>query len=91
MHYICYAMYMVKQTNERRNEMTDKITINNRQYAVTYEQNSYYMVYEITASGKWYAVTDIEERDSIVDRYLAAEQAEYEDLMATQDDASGRF
>ena len=71
--------------------MTDKITINNRQYAVTHEQNSYYMVYKINATGGWYAVTDIEERDSIVDRYLAAEQAEYEDLMATQDDASGRW
>jgi hypothetical protein len=67
------------------------ITINGRKYAVTYEQNSYYMVYEITATGGWYAVTDIEERDSIVARYLFAEIAEYEDLMATQDDASGRF
>ena len=52
--------------------MTPKtITYNEKQYRVTFEQNAYFMVYEISASGKLYIEHDEDIRRPVIAKYRA--------------------
>ena len=74
------------------------ITISNRHYTIYHEQNSYYAVYEVAASGRWYRVTDEAEASAIVNAQIENER-EYQhqrtmDEIASMDDelaATGRM
>ena len=66
------------------------ITISNRHYTIYHEQNSYYAVYEVAASGRWYRVTDEAEASAIVNAQIENER-EYQhqrtmDELASMDD-----
>ena len=50
------------------------ITISNRHYTIYHEQNSYYAVYEVAASGRWYRVTDEAEAAAIVEAQIESER-----------------
>ena len=74
------------------------ITIRNRHYTIYHEQNSYYAVYQIADSGRWYRVTDEVEASAIVEAQLESERESQHqrtmDELASMDDelaATGRM
>jgi len=62
------------------------ITYQNNQYIINYEQDSYYMVYQVAASGRWYRVNDEAEAAAIVEAQLESQHQRTMDELASMDD-----